>query len=335
MTIHAQTSRRPPDDAATDQPTPEPPTPEPPRPRPSLRSHGQILTPYLLLLVPTALVVLALGYPMIRQLVMSFQEFGFAQQFGQPPEWVGLDNYTAILSDPYFWVVTLRTLVFTAGAAGTTMVIGVALAVLMQRVAPAARTAVQIALVFAWATPVIAAVAIWKLMADHRNGVVNDVLVGFGLTDFEGFDWLDGGAVTFMLVGATVVIWASTPLVALSVFAALAQVDESMVEAAQLDGASLGRTVWSVLLPNIRPVLVLLGILQVIWDLRVFAQIYSLQQGAGSTEETNLLGTYIYHTGIGGGNYGMASALAMVMLLLLVALTWRYIRILGKQGDLS
>ena len=303
----------------------------------TLRSakRRQQLTPYLLLLLPAGLVILALGYPMARQLVMSFQEFGFAQQFGQPPDWVGAENYLTILSDPYFWNVTARTLGFTAVAAGATMVIGIGLAVLMQRVAPSVRVALQLSLIFAWATPVIAAVAIWRLMADHRHGVVNEVLTFLGLSGFEGFHWLQASTYTFLLVGATVVIWASTPLVALATYAALTQVDDSVVEAAQLDGASLPRLLWHVVLPIIKPVLVLLAILQVIWDLRVFAQIYSLQQDAGGTRDTNLLGTYIYHTGIGGGDYGMASALAMIMLLILVVLSWRYIRILGRQGDLT
>ncbi|GAA3054175.1 MULTISPECIES: sugar ABC transporter permease [Actinomycetes] len=294
----------------------------------------QAFLPFLLLVLPTGLVMLALGYPMARQLVMSFQEFGIAQQFGQPAEWVGFANYQAILTDTYFWVVTVRTLVFTAVAAGLTMVVGVGLAVLMQRVATGVRVALQLALLFAWATPVIAAVAIWKLMADHRHGVVNAVLSGAGLTGFDGFHWLQAGTTPFLIVAATVVIWASTPLVTLATYAALSQVDESAVEAAQIDGASTPRILWHIVLPIIRPVLILMAILQVIWDLRVFAQIYSLQQTAGNTTDTNLLGTYIYQTGIAGGDYGMASALAMVMLLLLLALTWRYVRILGRQGDL-
>ncbi|ROR73889.1 carbohydrate ABC transporter permease [Bogoriella caseilytica] len=293
------------------------------------------LTPFLLLLLPVGLVALALGYPLWRQVVMSFQEFGLAQQFGQPPEFVWLSNYTAILSDGYFWTVTARSLVFTAACAAATMFVGVGLAVMMQRVTAAVRVLLQVVLVFAWATPVIAAVAIWKLMVDHRHGVVNAVLVTLGLEQFQGFHWLQESTGTFLLVAGTVIVWASTPLVALATFAALTQVDDSVVEAAQLDGAGLLRRLRYIVLPIIKPVLILLAILQVIWDLRVFAQIYSLQQGAGSSRATNLLGTYIYHTGIGGGNYGMASALAMVMLAILVVLTWRYVRLLGKQGDLT
>ena len=73
------------------------------------------------------------------------------------------------------------------------------------------------------------------------------------------------------------------------------------------------------MLPSIRPVLLIIGLLQVIWDLRVFTQIYVLQKAGGVTRDTNLLGTYIYRLGIGGGDFGTAAAVAMFMLALTVA----------------
>lgn len=77
--------------------------------------------------------------------------------------------------------------------------------------------------------------------------------------------------------------------------------------------------------------LLVVGLLQVIWDLRVFTQIFILQQAGGSTRDTNLLGTYIYRLGIGGGKFGMAAAVAIFMLLLTVILTAPYVRAMLKQ----
>jgi multiple sugar transport system permease protein/N,N'-diacetylchitobiose transport system permease protein len=124
------------------------------------------------------------------------------------------------------------------------------------------------------------------------------------------------------------------PLVALSTYAALNQVDEEVLEAAQLDGAGGWTRLRAVVLPIVQPVILLLFILQIIWDLKVFTQIKVLQSSAGNNKATNLLGTYVYETGIGGGNYGVASALATIMLLLVLALTFRYMRSLMKQGGL-
>ena len=297
--------------------------------------RAQRAAPYLLIALPVTLVSLALGYPLVQQLIMSFQEFGLAQQFGQPADWIGVDNYVEIATDPYFWLVLLRSLVFCFACAGITMVLGVALAVLMQHIWPVARLALQVGLVLAWATPTIAALAVWQLLVDQRYGLVNDLLTGIGLEGFAGFNWLHASPFTFWAVAGSVIVWASVPLVTLSSFAALTQVDPSLVEAAQLDGAGLGRQLTSVVLPLVRPVIVLLGILQIIWDLRVFTQIHVLQRAGGDSTRTHLLGTYVYNTGIAGGDYGMASALAMVMLLILLLITWRYVRRLGKQGDLA
>src|SRR5699024_3428022 len=109
-----------------------------PSTRPSPLAHR--LAPYLLLAPAVLLVLVVLGYPMVRQLIMSFQEFGLAQQFGQAPEWVGLDNYLGILSDPYFWTVLAKSLAFCAWTAGLTMVFAVGFALLMRSASAWSRT---------------------------------------------------------------------------------------------------------------------------------------------------------------------------------------------------
>ena len=84
-------------------------------------------------------------------------------------------------------------------------------------------------------------------------------------------------------------------------------------------------------LPMVKPVLLIVGLLQVIWDLRVFTQIYILQEAGGSARDTNLLGTYIYRLGIGGGEFGMSAAVAIFMLALTVVLTAPYVRAMLRQ----
>ena len=126
----------------------------------------------------------------------------------------------------------------------------------------------------------------------------------------------------------------SVPFVAFTVYAALTQLPEELVEAAEIDGAGAGSRFRHVVLPTIRPVLLVVGLLQVIWDLRVFTQIYILQEAGGSARDTNLLGTYIYRLGIGGGEFGMSAAVAIFMLALTVVLTAPYVRaMLRQEGD--
>jgi len=138
---------------------------------------------------------------------------------------------------------------------------------------------------------------------------------------------------SFFFVATVIVVWMSVPFVAFTVYAALTQVSEDMVEAAEIDGAGPAQRLRSVILPSIRPVLLVVGLLQVIWDLRVFTQIYVLQQAGGSTRDTNLLGTYIYRLGIGGGDFGMAAAVALFMLVLTVLLTAPYIWAMLRQEE--
>ncbi|MBB3045131.1 sugar ABC transporter permease [Nocardioides sp. LMS-CY] len=285
--------------------------------------------PYALLIPATVALAVALGYPLVRQVVLSFQDFGLAQQFGRPPEWVGLGNYRELVTDPYLWRVTLRSLVFCLVNAAVTMAIGVGLALLMRHMTSWVRVLLQTGLLLAWAMPVVASLTVWQWLFDTQYGIVNYLLTKLGL-DFQGHPWLLE-PLSFFFVATVIVVWMSVPFVAFTVYAALTQVSEDLVEAAEIDGASPLQRLRHVVLPAIRPVLLVVGLLQVIWDLRVFTQIFILQQAGGSTRDTNLLGTYIYRLGIGGGKFGMAAAVAIFMLLLTVILTAPYVRAMLKQ----
>ncbi|MDC7123798.1 sugar ABC transporter permease, partial [Cellulomonas fimi] len=284
------------------------------------------------LLVPAAAVIaVALGYPLVRQFVISFQEYGLRQQFGQPAEWVGLQNYTDLLSDPYVWTVIARSIAFCLVNAALTMVIGMALAVLMARVGRAARMTLQVALLLAWGTPVLASMTVWQWLFDTQYGVINWVLVNvLGLDSMAGHSWIVQ-PLSFYVVATVIVVWMSVPFVVFSVYAGLLQVPEETMEAAQLDGASARQRFWRITIPIMRPVLSIVLLLQVIWDLKVFTQIYVLQRAGAPTRETNLLGTLIYSY---SDEFSKAGALATIMLVITLALTGFYIRQMLKEDEL-
>jgi N,N'-diacetylchitobiose transport system permease protein len=296
--------------------------------RSTTRAPGATL-PYLLVAPAVLALCLALGYPLVRQLFLSFQEFGLAQQFGRPPEWVGLANYRELLADGYLWRVTARTVVFCLVNAAVTMLLGVGLALVMRVMSRPVRLLAQTGLLLAWAMPLVASLTVWQWLFDTQYGVVNYVLSALG-GDFEGHGWLLR-PLSFFFVATVVVVWMSVPFVAFTVYAALTQLSEELVEAAEIDGAGLGQRLRHVVYPSIRPVLLVVGLLQVIWDLRVFTQIFILQEAGGSARETNLLGTYIYRLGIGGGDFGTSAAVAVFMLGLTVVLTAPYVRAMLRQ----
>lgn len=305
--------------------------PEPvPLARGHRRAHGASL-PYLLVVPLLAAVTVALGWPLLQQFIMSLQEFGLAQQFGAEPEWVGLDNYVTVLTDLNMWIVFVRSIVFCAICASLSMVVGCLLAVLLTKVSTWARITLQVSLLLVWSTPALVTMVIWQWLFDGRYGLVNWLLVAVGFGDMAGFPWTSTPIGVFTIAVLTV-IWGSLPLIIFMVHAALTQVPLEVLEAAELDGARPLQRFFEVTLPMIAPTVMIVGLLQIVWDLRVFTQIYVLQQAGVSVQGTNLLGTYIYRVGIGQGEYGQASALATVVLLLTLLLTWKYITKMFAQN---
>ncbi|SEL00117.1 carbohydrate ABC transporter membrane protein 1, CUT1 family [Blastococcus sp. DSM 46786] len=305
--------------------------PDPPgerRPAPRRRSLRSRLGPYLLLLPALVPVAVGLGYPLVRQFVLSFQEYGLAQQFGRPAEWVGLRNYTTLLSDPYVWGVIGRSVLFCLVNAALTMAVGIAVAVLMTRVGRGARITLQVGLLLAWGTPVLATMTVWQWLFDSQYGVVNWLLAEpLGLTGMRQHSWIIEPA-SFYLVATVIVVWMSVPFVVFTVYAGLLQVPEECMEAAQLDGANAWQRLRHLSLPMVKPVLLVVALLQVIWDLRVFTQIYVLQRAGAPTRETHLLGTYIYSL---AKEFSMAGAMATIMLVITFVLTVFYIRRMLKE----
>jgi N,N'-diacetylchitobiose transport system permease protein len=285
----------------------------------------------LILIVPSlVLLVGALGYPIGWQVVTSFKQYGLMQQFGAPAPFVGLENYKALVTDPYLWTVVVRSVVFCIVTALVTVAIGGAMAVLMNALSTWARVVLQVALLVAWAMPVVAAMTVWIWIVDWRRGLLNWALVKVGVDGAQGHNWL-AEPLSFFVVASVIIVWMSVPFVALSIYAGLTQVSTEVLEAASLDGATGLQRLRFIIVPIIAPVLSIVMLLQLIWDLRVFTQIKLLQDAGGVTNETNLLGTYVYQLGTGKGDFGTASAVSILILALTIALSAYYVRSLMKE----
>ena len=298
--------------------------------RPSRDRRRAGALPYALL-APAVVVVLAIiGWPLLQLVILSFQEFGRAQAFGQPAEWVGLANYERVLTDPVFWATLVRTAGFAAVCVVVTMTAGTLVALLMQRLPTPFRILLSVGLLLAWAMPALTATIVWGWMFDTEYGVVNQLLRdGLGLAQFDRHSWLID-PMSFLGVAAVVIVWGAIPFVAFTVFAGLTQVPGEQLEAAALDGAGPVQRFTAIVLPQIAPILVIATILQIIWDLRVFTQIFALQDIGGIRAQTNTLGVYIYQTAIAGGEYGQGGALAIITMLVIsvasIALVRRMLR---------
>jgi N,N'-diacetylchitobiose transport system permease protein len=284
--------------------------------------------PYLLVVPALVALGLGLGYPLVRLVVMSTQEFGLRQQFGAPAPFVGLDNFAEIFGDPYFWDVLWRSLVFCVLNVVLTLVLGTLLALLLQRLGTAMRTVLGVALLLAWATPALTATIVWQWIFDPRYGVVNWLLTRLG-GDFEGHSWLSE-PLSFFFVATLIVVWMGVPFVAFTVHAGLTQIPGEVMEAAAIDGAGPWQRFRDVTWPALAPVFVVLAALSTLWDLRVFTQIYVLQQAGGITRETNTLGVYAYRTSA-GDDFGLGAAIALVMVVITLLLTLVHLRRMFRE----
>jgi N,N'-diacetylchitobiose transport system permease protein len=308
------------------------PQPSPAPDAPRRRRQGGF-TPYALLVPSLIVLAVITGWPLIQLLVMSFQEFGRAQVFGAPPEFIGWDNYTQVLSDGEFWQVLGRSIVLAAVCVIATMTLGILVALLMKRLRPFLRTLVSVGLLLAWAMPPLSATIVWGWIFDTQYGVVNHVLSEWFGLPFEGHSWLID-PLSFFFVASITIVWGAVPFVAFSVYAGLTQVSEEVLEAAQLDGADGFASFRYVVLPVIRPILAIVTILQIIWDLRVFTQIYALQSIGGLAEQTNTLGVYIYRVSLGSGDFGVGGAISVIVVLLLATVSVFYVRRSIKEESL-
>ena len=299
---------------------------------PRIQPRRSTKVPYVLIVPAVIALLLGLGYPLIWQIITSLQKYGLAQQFGQPPELVGFANYANLVWDGQFWEVLGRSLLFCLVTAALTVVIGVLFAVLMNAVGKTVRLILQIAMLLAWAMPVAAATTVFIWLFDRRRGVVNYLLDSLPGVDMNRYDWL-GNPLTFFVVACVLIVWMSVPFVAFAVYAGLTQISDEVMEAAQIDGANAWQRFRRIIMPMIRPVLSIVLLLQLIWDLRVFAQITLLKDAGSKSSDFDLLGTYIYKLGVASNDFGVASAVSIVVLLVTIAISWAYVRELIKEDE--
>ncbi|MCY0949741.1 carbohydrate ABC transporter permease [Streptomyces sp. H27-S2] len=307
-------------------PAPVPPPVTPPE-RASGGRHGSRWTPWLYL--APALVVLAalLVYPIYQLGLISFLEYTQAQvSGGEPTTFKGLGNYRTLFSDSQFWEVLLATVVFAAACVVTTLGVGCALAVLLTRVRALPRLALMLAALGAWATPAVTGSTVWVFLFDPDHGPVNRML---GLGDFS---WTYGRHSAFALV-LFEVVWCSFPFVMVTVYAGIKAIPSEVLEAASLDGASQWRTWRSVIAPMLRPILIVVTIQSIIWDFKVFTQIYVMTAGGGIAGQNLVLNVYAYQKAFASSQYSLGSAIGIVMLLILLTVTLVYLRLMRRQGE--
>ncbi len=288
--------------------------------------------PYALIAPVIVVIGVILGYPLYWLAKLSTEKYGLFELIQHKGTSVGLHNFGSILHDSIFWRTLLRTVVFTAVNVALTIVLGMLIALLLVRVSTYVRVLLSSGLVLVWSMPVVVAVQVFYWMTNFENGVVNYVLTKLHLGDFFHHDWY---ATTFSQLGlvTVLIVWGALPFVAITLYAGLAQVPRDLVEAAEVDGARPWRVFLDITLPILRPILLILTSLSIIWDFGVFTQPYLLIGQSKITSGNYLMSIYLFEEGYFKSDFGRGAAISILMLAIVAVLSVAYVRKMVRIGE--
>ncbi|MCM2411823.1 sugar ABC transporter permease [Streptomyces sp. RKAG290] len=272
-----------------------------------------------------------LGYPLVKNGLLSFQNLNPRQLILHLTEWNGFDNYQETLGGSDFWKVVERSVFFTAANVILIMLLGSLVGLLLARLGKKMRLLLMLGLVLAWAMPIIAATTVYQWLFAQRFGIVNYVLDSLGWHSMADYNWTSTQFSTFSLV-TLVIVWQSIPFVAINLYAASTTIPKELYEAASLDGAGAWKSFTSVTFPFLKPFLLATTFLEVIWVFKSFAQLFAIN-GGGPDRLTETLPVYAFVEGVGNQHFGMGAAISFLTIIVLLALTGYYLRTVLKQEE--
>ena len=286
------------------------------------RSRRRDLMVRCAFVLPAALYMLAFfGYPIVKNLVMSFQAYDFSTFFNGRAPFIGLDNYAATLTDPIFLRALGNTGLFTLGSLAGQFVLGLALALYFRRRFPL--SGLLRSLLLPWLLPMIVSAAVWRWILEQDNGALNRFLEGLGLIS-DPIPWLNSSD-TALIAVILVNIWLGIPFNVVLLHSGLQAIPEEVYEAGALDGATGARSFAHLTLPLLRPVVSVVLLLGVIYTIKVLDLIIGLT-GGGPANATQTLATRSYEMSFVEFDFGQGAALSNVLIAIALAFSIVYLR---------
>ena len=265
-------------------------------------------------------------WPTIRGIYLSFTNYDGSNR---PAKWLGLDNYTKMFSDKILGHSLLVTLEYVVINIVLQMILAVAIAVLMQRVAKS--TVIRGLLLFPYLIANVIVALVWFWMLDPSLGIVNIMLEKIGIGSQA---WFGQGNLVIPTV-AFVNVWRHMGYTALLIFAGLQTIPASLYEAASLDGAGEFKTFFRITLPLLRPVLVLVLITTITGSFQIFDTISVTSKG-GPANASNVIQYYIVDQAISRSHFGYGAAISVLLFVILIIVAVVQFRVLrGRESDLS
>ena len=290
---------------------------------PPRRRTPQWLWGVLLVSPAAALVIGVIAVPIIYLVRLSFTD---AHAYLPRTNIVGLDNYTALVTSAEFWDSLRLTVGYATSTVGIQLVLGVVVAHLIhQRFR--ARGAIRLIAMAPYMIPAIIVALVWRWLLEPNNGAYSWIV----RTLVPGADGVNLLSPTWVFTSLIVVsVWMYTPFVVISVLARLQTIDPSVIEAATMDGAGPWRRFWYITLPELKPVLLTLVLLRVMFMFTKFDIVYLF---AGSGQEVRTLPLLTFQRIFGESRLGPGATLAVMMFVLLVIFTTVYLRTLHRKSE--
>lgn len=289
-------------------------------PKLSHRAQKRV-SPYIYLLPMLLLLAVLMFLPMVTVIQYSMMDNVI---MNKNPKFVGLENYRLIFSDEIFWLSLGNTLYFTVMSVIFHLAIGLGFALLLNArcLKPLARSLLRVLYILPWVFTATIIAILWRLML-NPGGVVNYLLNFLGIIN-ENIEWFSSTktaihALTF------VNIWAGYPFYMVSLLAGLQGVPEEQYEAATIDGTNTWQSFIYITFPHLIPIIVSISMLDFIWTMQIFPLVW-MTTGGGPIHATEILSTFTYKLAFSTYKFSLASASAVVVLLISMILALFYIR---------
>ena len=282
----------------------------------------------VVLLLPSCLIIFGvLLFPMLSSLVLSFTDLKLTRPGSG--QFIWFKNYLSAFSNPLFWASVGRTGIFTVATVVVEVCLGLMVALLLNAKFRG-RGFIRGLIILPWALPYVVNGIMWKWIFDANYGVLNAILSQMGLiSDYQ--IWL-GDPTMAMVIVILANIWKETPVAIILLLAALQGMSGELTEAASIDGAGKWTIFRKIILPYLKPMIITLVVIKVIWALKEFDLIYIITK-SGPANATNLFSYYIYQNSFQYLDFGYGAALAYILTILALLMSVTYMKAMkGEQS---
>jgi len=264
--------------------------------------------------------ILVTAYPLGYAVVLSFYQYRLTDP--EARQFVGLQNYATVLTDPVWWSAVGTTAIITVFSVVIELVLGFGFAWVMYRILRG-RSVVRTAILVPYGIITVVSAFVWRYAFQLDSGFVNQWF------NLGAFNWF-GARWSSLFVITLSEIWKTTPFISLLLLAGLVQVPEELLEAAKVDGATAWQRLWKVVLPNMKAAIMVAVLFRTLDAWRIFDNPFVMTQGANETETLSFLS---YRQNVTLVNLGAGSAVSVLLFLTVVVIAFVFIK--GFKTDLS